>query len=142
EVNEVSWSPDSKRIVSASVDKTVQVWDAADGGNVYTYGGHSDGVNTVAWSPDGKRIVSGGKDETVQAWDATDGGHVYTYPGHTSYSVLNEVKEVPKGHDSISISDSTDKETVQVWNAADGGNVYIYGGHSQRVYAVAWSPDG
>ena len=37
----VAWSPDGKRIVSASDDKTVQVWDASNGGNVFTYHGHS-----------------------------------------------------------------------------------------------------
>src|SRR6266571_3582979 len=42
----VAWSPDGKRIASASVDKTVQVWDASNGGHVYTYLGHSAGVVT------------------------------------------------------------------------------------------------
>ena len=64
--------------------KTVQVWDAADGGNVYTYQGHSDVVDSVAWSPDGKRIASGSYDNTVQVWDATDGSNVFTYKGHSN----------------------------------------------------------
>ncbi len=67
-VNAVAWSPDSKRIASGSRDQTVQVWDAADGGNVYTYRGHSAWVTAVAWSPDGKRIASGSRDQTVQVW--------------------------------------------------------------------------
>ena len=55
----VAWSPDGKRIASGSDDKTVQVWDAANGGHVFTYRGHSNLVYAVAWSPDGKRIASG-----------------------------------------------------------------------------------
>ena len=57
-VNSVAWSPDGKRIASASKDKTVQVWDATNGNNIYTYLGHSAVVDSVAWSPDGKRIAS------------------------------------------------------------------------------------
>ena len=59
-VNAVGWSPDGKRIVSGSDDRTVQVWDAIAGGHVLIYRGHSDVVFAVAWSPNGKRIASGG----------------------------------------------------------------------------------
>jgi WD40 repeat protein len=79
----VAWSPDGKRIASASLDETVQVWDAVNGGRVYTYHGHHRPVNAVAWSPDGTRIASASDDMTMQVWDAVNGGHTYTYRGHT-----------------------------------------------------------
>ena len=59
------------RIASASFDKTVQVWDVADGSHAYIYRGHGpNSVCTVEWSPDGKLIASGGGDTTVQIWQA------------------------------------------------------------------------
>jgi WD40 repeat protein len=71
----VAWSPDGKRIASASIDHTVQVWNAVDGGNVFIYRGHpsqTQDVNSVTWSPlDGKRIASGSTDTTVQVWVAS-----------------------------------------------------------------------
>ena len=57
-VYSVAWSPDGKRLASASWDKTVQVWEASSGTLLLTYKGHSDGVFSVAWSPDGKRLAS------------------------------------------------------------------------------------
>ncbi len=146
-VNAVAWSPDGTRIASGSDDGTVQVWNATDGGHVFTYHGHSSGVAAVAWSPDGTRIASGGGDHTVQVWDAADGGNVYTYRGHSAQ--VNAVAWSPDGQRIASGGGKFDLNSwksvdtiVQVWNAADGGHVYTYRGHSAQVNAVAWSPDG
>src|SRR5205823_1016827 len=43
-VNSVDWAPGGQYIASASTDNTVQIWNAADGGNIYTYRGHADTV--------------------------------------------------------------------------------------------------
>ncbi len=133
----VAWSPDGKRIASGGDDDTVQVWDAADGGNLYTYREHSGGVESVAWSPDGKHIASGGDDNTVRVWDAADGGNLYTYRGHS-----NAVWSVAWSPDGKRIASGGLDKTVQVWDATDGGNLYTYRGHSSGVYSVAWSPNG
>ncbi|MBV9688257.1 MAG: protein kinase, partial [Ktedonobacteraceae bacterium] len=83
-VNAVSWSPDGKRIASASDDKTVQVFDSATGKPLFTYRGHSDIVNAVQWSPNGLFVASASADKTVQVWDAATGHVVNTYRGHTA----------------------------------------------------------
>ena len=57
-VNSVAFSPDGKRMASASRDKTVKVWDAATGQEILTLKGHTDSVHSVAFSPDGKRMAS------------------------------------------------------------------------------------
>jgi WD40 repeat protein len=136
-VQAVVWSPDGKRIASASLDKTVQVWDASDGGHVFTYRGHTDQVFTLAWSPDGKYLASGGPDKTVQIWNAADGDHVFTYTGHTDW-----VDGVAWSSDSTRIASASSDKTAQVWDAANGGHVFVYNGHTNYVVTTAWSPDG
>src|SRR5947209_14681649 len=108
-VSAIAWSPDGKRIASASYDKTVQVWDAATGHLFFTYRGHANWVIAVAWSPDGKRIASASFDRTVQVWDATTGKHLLTYRGHSG--TVTAVAWSPDGH--LLASASYDK-TVQI----------------------------
>lgn len=135
----VTWSPDGKRIASASNDKTVKVWDAFTGAQPYTYYGHKNTVFGVAWSPDGKRIASVSIDKTAQVWDATPGAnpYAYIYRGHTDW--VNSIVWSPDG--KFIASAGRDK-TVQVWDAVTGTALYTYRGHGSAVQTVAWSPDG
>jgi tetratricopeptide (TPR) repeat protein len=68
----VAFSPDGRRIVSASLDCRVKLWDAATGDEVLNLRGHSDSVLGVAFSPDGRHLASASRaDHTVKVWDAT-----------------------------------------------------------------------
>ena len=136
-VTAVAWSRDDRWIASGSYDDTVQVWDATNGGHVFTYHGHKDSVTVVAWSPDGKRIASGSDDDTVQVWDARSGENSFTYRKHTD--VVTAVAWSPDGR---WIASGSDDHTVQVWDATSRNVLTTYHGHTENVTAVAWSPDG
>jgi WD40 repeat protein len=142
-ISAVAWSPDGKRIASASGDHTVQVWDATDGSHVYTYRGHSSDVSTLAWSPDSKYIASAGLDNTVQVWEAATGNLVYTYHGHNDV-----VYDVAWSSDGTRIASASNDGTVQVWRAFTGHPDLTYKspptarGGPAPWNAVTWSPDG
>ena len=68
-VSSVAFSPDGKRIVSGSSDKTLRLWDATTGQSIgIPLTGHQAGVTSVAFSPDGKHLVSGSDDTTLRLW--------------------------------------------------------------------------
>ena len=64
----MAFSPDGKRLATASDDQTAKVWDAESGKELLTLRGHSGPVNGVAFSPDGKRLATASGDGTVQVY--------------------------------------------------------------------------
>jgi len=53
-----AFSPDGKRIVTASEDGTPMVWDAETGSLLLTLQGHDEGITSCAFLPDNKRVVT------------------------------------------------------------------------------------
>ena len=79
----VAYSPDGKRIISGSGDKTIKIWDANIGRCLNSLEGHSGVVTSVAYSPDGTKIISGSRDNTIKIWDANTGQCLKTLEGHS-----------------------------------------------------------
>ena len=75
----VAFSPDGHRLVSASDDHTIRIWDADQ-----PLTGHTEPVASVAFSPDGHRLASASGDHTVRLWDADTGQPIGApLTGHT-----------------------------------------------------------
>src|SRR5271157_5744549 len=137
----VAWSPDGKRLATASQDKTAKVWDAASGKELLTLKGHGDFVTGVAWSPDGKRLATASQDKTAKVWDAASGQELVTLTGHTDCVI-----KVAWSPDGNKLATAGQDKTARVWDANSGQEMLNLKGHGASgmdfIYSVAWSPDG
>jgi WD40 repeat protein/predicted Ser/Thr protein kinase len=111
EVNSATFSPDGGRLVTASRDGTVRVWEAATGREVRTLGRHTGGAFTAVFSPDGTRIASGGQDRSVRLWDAATGDELIRLPGHASY-----VYGLAFSPDGRTLASASGDYTVRLWD--------------------------
>jgi WD40 repeat protein len=68
-INRIAWSPDGRLLASPSYDRTIRIWDAAQGKCVAVLEGHESVVFSVTWSPDGQRLASCSADETTRIWN-------------------------------------------------------------------------
>ncbi len=69
------FSPDGRRIVTVSEDRTARCWDPATGAAVGPPMLHEERVLCVAFSSDGRRIVTGDFRGIVQIWDVATCRH-------------------------------------------------------------------
>jgi WD40 repeat protein len=133
----VAYSPDGRRIVTGSRDKTARVWDTETGREIFTPEAFASLVSVGAYSPDGKRIVTGSRDKTPKVRDAATGREIFSLQGHT-----DEVAGVAFSPDGTRIATGSRDMTVRVWDAATGQEVLTLRGYDKYVQCVAFSPDG
>jgi len=137
EVFGVAFSPNGALLASASLDRTVKLWDEKNGREVRTLMGHENPVYRVTFSPDGTRLVSTSVDGTMKVWDASSGLEIRTIRGHTR--AITGVVFSPDG--TRLASASSDDHTVKLWNTTSEQEARLLIQQSPHA-GLAFSPDG
>lgn len=126
------WSPDGKRVATATVSGPVAIWDSG-GQLVRELPGHKHGTFAVSWSAGGELLATGGQDGTARVWDAATGEPRQeldagaSWVEHVAFSPLGDFLVTAAGRQ------------LKLWKAG-GELVHAYGAHPSTIASVAWQP--
>lgn len=136
-VSDVTFSPDSLLIASASGDNTLCLWDVHTGQMLHRISRHTNIVNSVEFSPDGKYVVSASNDSLACIWDVESGKLCQVLKGHSGavkYSVFS-----PDGNTVISTSDDG---TVRIWDINRDNKAHLLSKSKSYNGSTLFSPNG
>jgi serine/threonine protein kinase len=141
----LAFSPDGRRVASADATHRVRVWDTARGELMATLTGHSNTVYAIAFSPDGQLLASGSQDTTIRLWNPERGKLLRTLEPRGSW--IRSLAFSPDGTRLLSGSGAelfTPNRTSEliVWEIPSGNEIRRFAGPHDRIYRVAYRPDG
>ena len=136
-VTSVQFSPDGKRVVTASSDNTTRVWDAQTGQPLTEPLKDAGQVDSAQYSPDGKWVVTASGDNTARVWD-TQTGQPLTEPlKHVGW-----VTSAQFSRDGKRVVTASYDNTARVWDAQTGQPLIEPLKHADLVLSAKFSPDG
>ena len=134
------FSPDGRRMATATEKGMVRIWDARTGGPVTpklptTYTGA--GLVAVAFSGDGERVATGADDGTVQVWSASKGELLVTFSEHSNFIV-----RLAFSRDGGQLLSASTDGTARLWDLRRGKQQGPAFRHQGYVMSTTFSPDG
>ncbi|MEG4874341.1 WD40 repeat domain-containing protein [Microcoleus sp. AT3-A2] len=103
-------SPDRETVFIGDYDGNVYLWDARQGQELSSLGGHSGIVKAIGVSPDGKMLASGDKQGGVKVWALDSKTELCTLEGHSE-----DISGLIFTPDSQTLVSSSVDTSIKVW---------------------------
>ncbi|MFD5704003.1 nSTAND1 domain-containing NTPase [Streptomyces lasiicapitis] len=133
----VDWSRSGTRLVTGSVDGTVNFWDVVQG-RILTWTHCGPEVGGAAFSPDGTRIAVADHSGHTFLWRPTEVTADAFLDGHRE-----AVTSLAWSPDGTRIATTSRDSTSRIWDASDGRELMtLYAPGRYWLGGAAWSPDG
>lgn len=148
-IRSIVFTPDGQRLISASDDKTIRVWDLKSGRTIQTLRGdigegEAGKIYALAISPDGRWLAAGGRtglpgmpNHPIRIYDLSTGQLATLLDGH-----VEPVLSLAFSPDGTMLASGGMDDRAVVWNITGGRRAAVLEGHAGDVNSVRFTPAG
>lgn len=137
-MNCLAYSPDGSRIVTASDDGKIKIWDIVSGFCLATFDEHQSSVTGVVFAKRGQVMFSSSLDGTVRAWDLIRFRNFRTFTS-TRRIQFSSVAVDPSGE--IVCAGSLDDFDIQVWSVQTSQLLDQLSGHEGPISCLSFGTE-
>ncbi len=151
DISSVSWSPDSKRVASASWDGTIRVWNPTTGKQIHGIKAARGYIDSLAWSPDGKMLAAGGEDDNgslakgtwIRLLNPATGQQVSQIArlDHSAFCLAWDFS-LAWSPDGKTLASGSEDKKIRLLNVVNGTAFRAFDGNPDQRSGMAWCPDG
>jgi len=137
-VSSLAFDPTGDRVVAASYDGALTIWDVRSGEKLPFLNAEDHDVRSAVFSPDGTQLICGCKDGWIRFVDLETGQVVRSLLGHQQL-----VASLAIAPDALHLASvAWDAKVVVLWDLSTGEPVRVIDEHTGMISSIAFSPDG
>ncbi len=137
-VRQALFTPKGDQIVSAGDDKTIKLWNAADGKEVKAFTNESP-ITHLSLNADATKIATAGADKNVKIWTLADGK---SSAPMAMPAAVQSLSLTPNGQRfAVALLDGA-SQVIRVHDIALGKDIQVFVDHTAPVKTLQWLADG
>ncbi|KAI4175546.1 MAG: hypothetical protein LQ343_001537 [Gyalolechia ehrenbergii] len=138
-INDLVYSREGNRVVTAADDGKVKVWDIQSGFCIVTFTEHSSGVTACKFAQKSNVLFTASLDGSVRAWDLIRYRNFRTFSAPTRLS-FSSLAVDPSG--DVVCAGSQNSSNIHIWSVQTGQLLDQLAGHEGPVSSLAFAPFG
>jgi WD40 repeat protein len=131
-----SFNPAGTKLAAAAADRSIRIYDVANGKQEILVEDHADWVVSLAWNNDGTRIASASRDKTSKLFNAANGESLMTYSAQG-----DQIFGVGFSGDGKLVFSAGGDKKIHGWNPDDGAKKGEIAGFGQAVLGLVTAGD-
>ncbi|XP_027361141.1 WD40 repeat-containing protein HOS15-like isoform X3 [Abrus precatorius] len=142
---DVDWR-NNVSFATSSTDTMIHVCKIGEDHPIKTFAGHRNEVNCIKWDPTGSLLASCSDDSTAKIWSMKQDKCLHDFREHSKD--IYTIRWSPTGpgtsnpNKKLVLASASFDSTIKLWDVELGKLIYSLNGHRDRVYSVAFSPNG